>query len=259
MSSVFRPANDLLHELGVASPQDIDIEAIAYYCGAEVRYDQLDGCAARLIGAGDRAIITIDAKSPKSRQRFSIAHELGHWMRDRGKTAYICTKGDVRASLPDATMNPETGANRYAADLLMPDFIFKSAAKGRPMTMDQVRQLSDLFQTSLSATAIRFVQYGPAPAMLVFHKKQGKMKFVRGPDVPSEIWPHQELSHNTSAIEVLYGKMQQAPRDIDADEWINHRDAGNYSVTESSAKIADDCVMSLIWWKNERQLTDLEE
>lgn len=259
MPSAFRPANDLLRELGVSSPQDIDIEAIAYHCGAEVRYDQLDGCAARLIGAGERAIITIDGKSPRNRQRFSIAHELGHWMRDRGKVAYICTKSDVKTSLPDATMNPETGANRYAADLLMPDFIFRPVAKGRTMIMDQVRELSELFQTSLTATAIRFVQYGPSPAMLVFHQKQGKMRFVRGPDVPTEIWPHKELSHNTSAFEVLYGKMQQKARDIDADEWVNHRDAGEYSVIESSVRISDDCVMSLIWWKNEKQLVDLQE
>ena len=30
--------------------------------------------------------------SKRTRQRFSAAHELGHWMYDRGKVAFACSK-----------------------------------------------------------------------------------------------------------------------------------------------------------------------
>ena len=39
---------------------------------------------ARVSAYGERAIITVNARSPYRRNRFSIAHELGHWCHHRG-------------------------------------------------------------------------------------------------------------------------------------------------------------------------------
>ena len=44
----------LLQDLGVTDPDDIDLEAIAWTMGAEVRYRPLDGCEARILGRDDR-------------------------------------------------------------------------------------------------------------------------------------------------------------------------------------------------------------
>lgn len=88
MSHVVKPPATVLSELGVSVPSDIVIEGIAEYCGATIVYEPLDGCEARILGAGDRAIITVNANSPRPRQRFSAGHELGHWMRDRRKLAF---------------------------------------------------------------------------------------------------------------------------------------------------------------------------
>ena len=73
------PAEDLLHSLGVTSPEEIDLDAIAYHVGVRVRYRPLTGCIARIIANGDRAIATIDENCRHERKRFSIGHELGHW------------------------------------------------------------------------------------------------------------------------------------------------------------------------------------
>ena len=43
------PAEELLKDLGVASPGDIDIEAIAYYVGAVIKYRPLT--AAKLVSS----------------------------------------------------------------------------------------------------------------------------------------------------------------------------------------------------------------
>lgn len=90
-----RSAEQLLNELGVVSPADIDVEAIAQYCGATVLYQQLGGAEARIFGHGERAFISVNSDSPRQRQRFSAAHELGHWMWDRGTIAYICKKANM--------------------------------------------------------------------------------------------------------------------------------------------------------------------
>jgi len=85
--SIYKSPAAILEELGITEPEDLDIEAIAQSRGATIVYERLDGCAARILGDGDQAIITVDDRPHVGRQRFSAAHELGHWMRDRHKLA----------------------------------------------------------------------------------------------------------------------------------------------------------------------------
>ncbi len=258
MNSVEESAESLLSELGICEPKDIDVEAIAYYCGAVVRYCQLTSCAARIIGTSSRAVITVDNSiSLWSRQRFSIGHELGHWQFDRGKAAHLCQVKDFTGKWGNKT-DPESRANQFAANLLMPTSIFQPLAEGHEMTFRSVEELTDLFETSRTATAIRLIQKGSYPAMLVCYGVEGRRWFVRGPDVPYEIWPVNELNHSTSAFEVLFGgKKQPASIEIDANYWISHREAWRYSIFEDSVKILDDAVLTMLWWKNEQQLLDL--
>ena len=76
--TVIREVNSLYQEeLGITCPSEIDIEAIAYYKDVVVKNEILTGCEARIIGIGDRAIITVNSHSNIERQRFSIGHELG--------------------------------------------------------------------------------------------------------------------------------------------------------------------------------------
>ena len=80
-------ASVLLEDLGITEPDELDLAVIAQHCRATILYKPLEGCAARIAGNEDRAIITVDSNSPRERQRFSAGHELGHWMFDRGKVS----------------------------------------------------------------------------------------------------------------------------------------------------------------------------
>jgi hypothetical protein len=231
------------------------VEAIAYHCRALVRYRELDGCAARIIGHGDRAIISVELRSRRERQRFSISHELGHWMRDRGKLVYLCHEADMRS--PWSHQGPEARANQFAANLLMPEFMFRPRARGRPMTFDTVNDLAKEFQTSRTATAIRLVELGSFPAMLVCYGTAGRRWHVSGPDVPSVFWPHKELNHETEAFTLLFGQPKPTrPTIVDADAWIDHRSSSRYTICEHSIRVGAD-VLVLLWWKDESQILDL--
>src|SRR5260221_11080213 len=122
MTAVYKSPSKLLKELGITEPQEIDIAAISQYCEATIVYEQLDGCEARILGSGDRAIIPVNSRSPLGRRRFSAGHELGHWLRDRGKVGFACTEQTMNAEW--TSINPERGANDYAANLLMPADMF---------------------------------------------------------------------------------------------------------------------------------------
>src|SRR5262249_32793145 len=66
----FSKAEFILKDLGITSPDEIDVEAIAWRLGARVRYERLDHCEARIVGANDAAIITVNQKASIERQRF---------------------------------------------------------------------------------------------------------------------------------------------------------------------------------------------
>lgn len=248
----------IFEDLPVDSPAEIDVEAIAYYYGAFVVKEQLHGSAARIIGKGDRAFITVDSTDLPARQRFSVAHELGHWMIHRGKlSTLICSEKSLVTGWN--VDDPERSANRFAADLLMPSFLFAPAAKNRPITIDTVRELCAEFRTSLTATAIRLVESGSFTSMLVCSTSNGvKWKF-RNRDVPHEIQLHDRPGAYTNAAELLAGQVPNAnPVDVEASDWFTHPRSKNYVIFEDSLKVFDDTVLSLLWWRNEQQLLDLD-
>jgi IrrE N-terminal-like domain len=241
----------LFDELGITEPTDIDVEAIAQYCGATVLYEPLHGCEARIVGLSDRAIITVRDDASATRKRFSVAHELGHWLRDRAKIAFNCTERIFRREW--GLDNPEQRANRFAADLLLPEAMFRPKARPLPVTLGTARSLADIFNTSLTATAIRLVELGPQPAMLVCSARDGeRLWFCRHPDVT--LWPHRTLGRDTVALEIAKGAPAAGPKEVAAATWIDHDDAGNYTLIEDSVPLGSDLLLSLLWWKDESQL-----
>jgi len=253
------PPDKILKDLGISTPEDIDIEAIAQYCHATVIPQKLHGSAARILGFGNHAFITVDSGSSRPRQRFSAAHELGHWMLDRGKLAnFVCTEKNF---INDWNFdNPERRANRYAANLLMPQFIFQPLAKDKEITFRTVIDLCKKFETSITATAIRLVELGSFPAIVVCNNKKGRLWAYRGNDVPNVIQIRESPSGYTDAYDLLHGKVSSAsPGETQASDWITHSRSRNYSIHEDSIKINDELVLSLLWWKNEKQLLDLDE
>jgi len=255
--SSYKAPEKILDELGIRDPEDIKIEAIAEYCGATILYEPLEGAEARILGYGDRAIITVNHTSSRGRQRFSGAHELGHWMWDRGHVAFACTERAFTREWADD--NPERRANQYAADLLLPQEMFATRAKNREITFATVRDLTDLFQTSLTATAIRLVEFGSFPAMIVCNDRERRRWFRRGPDVPDVLWPHDRLSPRTIAHDILH-KGTAAPGSVDlgAEGWLAHHDAHRYAIREDSIPITEDLILTLLWWRDEHQILDLD-
>lgn len=256
----YRSPGALLDELGITEPDWLDLEAIAYACGAVVIRERLRGCEAHLFARDGRAIITVNSDSPPERQRFSIAHELGHWMIDRGKVAAAC--GQRTYNIGWSNDNPEFRANRYAAELLMPESMFGRHAQNRDMVFGTVRELSETFFTSVTATAIRLVEVGSFPAMLVCHEAGGhRWKwFSRGPDVPEEVRPHDTPDVYTVAYDVLRGAAKMSgPTLVDADTWIDHPRARGRSLLEDSVEVMPGVVLSMLWWKDESMLRDITE
>ncbi len=247
-------AEVLLKDLGVNAPGDIDIEAVAYHVGAFIKYRPLDGCEGRIVGVGDRAVITVNNRSIPTRQRYSAAHELGHWCHHRGRSL-ICRVDDI-ANPAKGPLDPERVADGYAADLLMPHYLFEPMANqiGKT-TFKAVEGLRQEFNTSITATAIRLVEHGPEPAMLVCHTENGRKWFCRPRHIPNKWFPQSDLDAESYAMDVLHGKAERSRRVIiGADAWFDRWDAQKYELYEETCRTIDGEILTLLVFKDDEML-----
>ena len=252
------PPEEILSTLGITEPDDIDIEAIAFACGATILYEPLTGCEANIIGAGDKAIITVNSKAIPGRRRFSSGHELGHWMKDRGQSAFGCSKMQLYYAWTGN--NPETRANTFASDLLMPLSMFKPLAKSQPVTLDTVADLAQVFQMSRTATAIRLVNHGSFPCMLIRYEDGKRKWFIRsGKEIHYSLFPADWPQPYSMAAALLANKHESSKTgDVRADRWFEREGSQKYYVKESSFKTGPESLTVILWWEDEQQLIDIE-
>jgi hypothetical protein len=89
------------------------------------------------------------------RRRFTIAHEIAHYvLPHHGTTGSICRPKDVEnwdRSLP----NQESEANIFAGELLIPHVLVEAVVSRNRPTFHLIRDLSNTFDTSLTASAYR--------------------------------------------------------------------------------------------------------
>lgn len=244
----------LLQSFGVTSPDEIDIEAIAWEMGVKVRDGALESCEARIIGFHDRAIITVRGDSDPRRRRFSIAHELGHWQHHRGKSS-ICRASEI-GSFGQGGAGIERQADNYAADLLMPAYLFRPLAAGhRRPSFDTIDALAGAFATSRLATALRFIDLSPWPCLIVCHGPGGRRWFRRNAGIPDHWFPRDELDPESAAMDVLYGKADRArPTIIGADAWFDRWNADRFELTEECVKGFGSDVLALLTLKDQAML-----
>lgn len=251
---------ELLLSLGISSPSEIDVEAIAAVCNAKVQYRALSGCEAMILGVGNKAIITVNENSYPARQRFSIAHELGHWCNDRGRVAsHSCDKNRLfRAWSP---LDPEHRANRFASELLLPEFMLKTLLRGKDVTFSTVQKISTIFTTSLTATAIRVVQIGDYPSIVLLCTSDGIKWHVRNSSVPKAFFIERNLSEETGASQLLSGRcadQKELSNYLPSYHWCSVKMKKEYDVLESSYLLSSNCVLTLLWWQDESQIVDFE-
>jgi hypothetical protein len=249
------PAERLLQELGVTEPDEIDLEGIAYYVNARVRYRPLDGCEARIVGNDDEAIITVNVNSAYRRKRFSIAHELGHWHHHRGK----CLACRVEEYRPRDARSPERTADGYAADLLMPYYLFRPLARQQEkLTFKAVTALADIFNASKLAVSIRLVESDHSPALLVCHSPGGRKWFTRAPSVPQRWFPQENLDADSYAFGIQFGGHSDdpMPRKVGADAWFDRWDAERFEVQEQTVRTGPEETLTLVLIGDPKMLED---
>ncbi|RWX21859.1 ImmA/IrrE family metallo-endopeptidase [Rhizobium leguminosarum] len=240
--------DSLLRSLGIIQPRDIDVEAIAFYVGLRVKRRCLKCCEAMITGLGNKGIISVNPGGMPQRERFSIAHELGHWAYHRGETV-ACRATDIGKF---SRANPvERAADQYAADLLMPWPMFKNECKQhRKLDLKALKAVAGAFNTSLTATLIRMIDSGNYPtAIMVNHGVMGKSWHKPAAGVPGYWKPKDDLDPESFAFELLHdplSKDEGFPRRIGADAWFDNWAAERYEIFEQSFRIPGEGVITIL-------------
>ena len=112
--------------------------------------------------------IFYNGKAPAERQRFTIAHELGHFVLHRGQRPnFSCDKESVYSGA-DRMRSIEREADDFASNLLMPGDLLRDAISDRRIDLHVLSALAKRFQVSFESLCIRFIKFTPLRAILVY-------------------------------------------------------------------------------------------
>jgi hypothetical protein len=136
----------LLAVLEVDNVPPVDVREIAFMAGVDAVYfsDDLIGDG-RLEYRGARTAIAIARGARPVRQRYTLAHELGHyWLRSSDQTL-------LQSLRPD---DEERFCNMFAAELLLPQPWILEHGHSYPPTLERLREISSVADVSLLACFI---------------------------------------------------------------------------------------------------------
>jgi Zn-dependent peptidase ImmA (M78 family) len=241
------PAERLLWNYGVVAPDQIDLEAIANDNDARVVRRHMDGCEARLLASSEGAVISINSSSYEGRQRFSLAHELAHWLCDRKTGSFLCAKEVIGPQNAEAK-SVEAHANGYASQLVLPDYLVIPWAEGKRANLDVAKSLANDFNASLTAAAIKLAKRTTLPACIVCHSQSRLMWHQRNAAFSSDFYLLPELHSDTEAFKLAFsgGNGLQRPRKEAADRWISGGGSYRLTVESQSIKLPDATVLTML-------------
>jgi Zn-dependent peptidase ImmA (M78 family) len=164
---------EVLAQAGVQSPP-VNVEQIVSLRGLDLRRNDAQGSdiSGFLFLGSARPIIGVNGSQASTRQRFTIAHELGHYLLhgvtpqevhvDRG---FKVMMRDGRSS--EGVDEAEREANLFAAELLMPEELLRRDLQNRPeidINDDEVDKwltsLASRYEVSKQAMMFRLANLG---------------------------------------------------------------------------------------------------
>lgn len=151
--------------------------------------------------------ILYNERAGAERQRFTIAHELGHFILHRNnQAAFNCSTESIYSG-SEGLAQMEREADDFASNLLMPGNLLRQKLDGQEVDFCLLSDLSREFGVSLEAMCIRFVKYTTLRAVLI-HWDNGFMKYQ---------WRSQSAVRTKVSIRKT-GDPQEPPRDTLAAE-----------------------------------------
>ena len=163
-------ARHLIADHQISQPP-VHVEELAEALGFQIARHRFDGPESGFaLRDGKQSIIGVNIQTSRRRQRFTIAHELGHLLMHEGRPLTV-DQAVLRIDLRDevssmATDLQEMEANTFAATLLMPEEVVLDYAtvlmqsNAEISRDDLITKLARTFDVSVEAMGYRLISLG---------------------------------------------------------------------------------------------------
>lgn len=148
----------LLEKFGVEEPA-VDVLSMLRDSGIDVRRGDLGDASGLIARQNGTTIVGINSSQSSTRQRFTMAHEFGHFLLHQDLTSHRDV--DFRVKYRDRTSSEATDveeieANFFAASLLMPRPFLDALEAWEALDSDRrVARLAATFDVSAHAMSLR--------------------------------------------------------------------------------------------------------
>lgn len=168
-TQIKRKVEEALKKLNVSSAP-INVKAIAESYGIKISEREIENDISGFLVRNTKnhdTVIGVNLAHPKNRQRFTIAHELGHYLLHDGDELHI--DGQFAIGFRDdksseGTYAIEREANFFAAELLMPEkFLREDVANMDSLYLcddSQLQELATKYGVSSTAMTYRLINLG---------------------------------------------------------------------------------------------------
>lgn len=152
----------LLRQFDIAKPP-VPVDSVVKKLGLKLVATEFgDDVSGVLVVEDGKGVIGVNSSHSRLRQRFSIAHELGHFLLHSHKNRlfidkqYFAAFRDSRSSTGESRRERE--ANAFAASLLMPSAMLQEVIEDHRFDIaddEYLGTLAELFQVSKQALTFR--------------------------------------------------------------------------------------------------------
>lgn len=171
-------ARSFLAEFGVDAGTRLD--QIAPKLGlrvVEVNAETFDGALLRVVGQPKGTVALRRTISEEGRKRFTLAHEIGHYLLPNQQEALRpCVPTEIESWSPQ-NAGYEIDANSFAAEVLMPRERLAGTLREAP-SFAAARRIAAELGTSLTASSVRLVELSSFRAALVV-SRDGRAEWYR--------------------------------------------------------------------------------
>lgn len=158
-------ANDILSSLKIENASEIDLEKISKFLNIDVQKEDMhDEISGLFVIKDGNSYIRYNSHQDKNRQRFTIAHELGHSVLHKETPLFVDKKNERimyrNSDSSTGEIRKEREANAFAAALLMPSDFIRKEWQNIPSEELPVEYLAKVFQVSSQAMSFRLANLG---------------------------------------------------------------------------------------------------
>lgn len=159
-TDVIQKAKYVLEKNNIASPL-VNVFDIAENEGISIEYRVFPNGNSDVSGflVAPQKVIYLNVENSAERQAYTVAHELGHYFLDHKPDDY----GVLRRPndyLAEGKSQEEKDADRFAANLLMPEQMLREEIKKFPFLKSSIQLLAAKFGVSSSAMKFRLINLG---------------------------------------------------------------------------------------------------